>query len=145
MNQSENDKIELSVESKRYLKGASNWAKFLAILGFIGVGIMVVFGLSFGAIMSAINPDFHDLPAPEMAFGLIYIIIALVYFFPVLYLYRFVNHSHRAVSFSDSFQLSEALKNLKLHYQFIGILAIIMIGIYIIAGLVMLGMFMIFN
>jgi hypothetical protein len=145
MNKPDEDKIELSQESKRYLKGAGNWAKFLAILGFIGIGIMVVFGLSFGAIMSAINPDFHDLPAPEMAFGLIYIIIAIVYFFPVLYLYRFVIHCRRAVSLSDSFQLSEAFKNLKLHYQFIGILAIILIGIYIIAGLVMLGVFMIFN
>jgi len=137
----ENTLLELTKESKIFLKEATNWAKFLAILGFIGVGFMVVVGLAFGSIISAFNPAMNDMPMPSFAFGFIYIIIAIIYFFPVLFLYRFVIHSQKALSLSDTGQLSEAFKNLKSHYQFIGILAIIFIGLYILGGLVLLGVF----
>ena len=137
----ENTILELTEESKIFLKEATNWAKFLAILGFIGVGFMVIVGLAFGSIMSAFNPAMNDMPMPSFAFGFIYIIIAIIYFFPVLFLYRFVTHSQKALSLSDTGQLSEAFKNLRSHYQFIGILAIIFIGIYILGGLVLIGVF----
>ncbi len=142
MNEPEkNNFLEFTKESKIFLKEATKWAKFLAILGFIGVGFMIIVGLAFGSIMSTFNPALEDMPFPSFAFGFIYIIIAIVYFFPVLFLYRFVTYGQKALSSSDPGQLSEAFKNLKSHYQFIGILAIIFIGLYIIAGLVMLGVF----
>jgi len=141
----DNKELELSKESKIFLKEASSWAKFLSILGFIGIGFMILAGLAFGSIMSSINPDLQDLPLPSFAFGLIYLIIAGIYFFPVLFLYRFVAHSQKALTNTDPFQLTVALKNLKYHYQLFGILAIIFIRIYLIAGLVLLVTLMVFK
>jgi len=131
--------LEMSGSSQEHLSGAANWAKFIAIVGFVGVGMMVIGGLLFGTIMSAIDPEMEGLPFPTVLISFIYIIFAVVYFFPVLYLYRFTVHSRKALSQSDSGILSDALKNLKLHYRFFGIVIIVGIGMYLIIGLVMIA------
>ena len=85
--------LEMNADIKGFLKETSTWTYFLAILGFIGIGFMLIFGIFFGAIMnnSALgdaNP-YNNLGFSMGYFGLIYVAMALVYFFPVLYLFNF--------------------------------------------------------
>ena len=58
---------------------------FLSILGFIGIAFMLIFGILFLAIMSMgsmgnANP-YAGLGVSMGYFGLIYVVLALVYFF----------------------------------------------------------------
>lgn len=130
--------LSLSKSAIVFLEETRKWTNFLSILGFIGIGIMVVFGLFAGAIMSTMS---NTLGAPVDAFpgffGFIYIIMALVYFFPVLYLYRFGAKLKVALKTHDNTMLTLALENLKSHYKFVGIVAVIMLSIYLLTFLIM--------
>lgn len=113
----------------------AKWAKFLAIIGFVGIGLMVVLSFSIGTIFSLLN-EFQQaspFPFPGFLFGFIYFIIAIIYFFPVLYLYRFSIHAKEALKITDNGLLEKALINLKAHYRYIGIVMIVVLAIYALA------------
>ena len=129
-------------EIKSFLKETSKWSKIMAIIGFVGLGLMVLIGvlswLFFGVVtsgnsgMSGISGGFGGI----MAF--IYIILAIFYYFPIIYLYRFSTNIKTAIDSDDQNQLAIAFENLKKHYKFIGILAITIIIIYIVIFIVSL-------
>ena len=87
--------------SRSYLRETAKWAKFLAIIGFVMIGFMVLVGVFFGSIMGSAMSDLEDAGLKAGvgtgAFGFIYIFIALLYFFPTLYLYRFATRTKQAV------------------------------------------------
>ena len=85
---------------KSHLADAARWAKFLSIMGFIGCGLVVLIGVFFGSIFGILttglerNSPYGNMPnsAPfGAAMAFIYIIIALIYFFPCLFLFRFAS------------------------------------------------------
>ena len=131
LEETKNDNVELTRESLSYLNETRKWTMFLAILGFVFVGIMVIFSLMFSAIFSAL-PGMTDaeMPFPSFLFGLIYLVMAGLYFFPILYLYKFSTFTKNAIMNRDSGQINDALKNLKSHYKFIGILTIVILVLY---------------
>ena len=125
---------QITLESLGYLNTAAKWAKFLAILGFIGIALMVVAGLAMGlltAFSGAMQSASH-FPFPIGIFGFIYIIFAAVYVMPVIYLNNFSNNISRAVAFRETAILTEALLNLKRHLKYIGIMTIVIIATYIV-------------
>ena len=122
--------LVLNNYAKGFLKETAKWANFLAIIGFIGIGFMVLAGFFMGTIMSTL-PNMNDMPfniGPFMT-G-IYLLMALLYFFPVRYLYRFAVKMKASLASNDDEELAEAFLNLKSHYKFVGILAIIMLAFY---------------
>jgi hypothetical protein len=58
---------------------------------------------------------------------------AIIYFFPVLYLFLFSKHTANAVKTLDKQELKKAFKNLRRYYVYIGILIIVVLVIYIVA------------
>lgn len=125
--------FELNISSsiKQYLKEISNWCYFLSIAGFVGIGLMLVVGLLFGTIMSSMEGT----PAYQLGYtagmGAFYIIIAIVYFFPVYYLYKFSRKMKSALHAQNNDDFESAFSNLKSHYKFIGIFAIVIISLYL--------------
>lgn len=128
----ENFEMQLTSDSKDFLREAAKWAYFLSILGFVFVGLFVIIGLFMGTALSTLSSRSAGM-LPASFFSAIYIIMAALYFFPVLYLYRFGSNVKRAFSSNDTEALTQGLKGLKSHYKFVGILAIIMISFYILA------------
>lgn len=143
LNQLENNKdtsLELTNRSLSYLNETRKWTMFLAILGFVFLGIMVIFSLSFSAIFSSISGEEAKLPFPGFLIGFIYLILAVVYFFPILYLYKFSSFIKDGILNSSSDQLDLAFQNLKSHYKFMSILFIVMLAFYAFAlFMVMVG------
>lgn len=139
----ESFELEVSEDIKGLLKETSSWTYFLSILGFIGIGIMLIFGIFFGAIMSAGalgNNNAYEAVGFSMGyFGLIYVAMALIYFFPVLYLFNFSRKIKSALSTNNKTDFKSAFSNLKSHYKFMGIFTIVIISIYVLAFIV--GMF----
>lgn len=133
------EQLKLSDEATAFLREAKTWSLFLSILGFIGVGMMVLAGIFVGVFFSVMD-IFENIPnTPDFPFGLLgflYIILAVVYFFPVYYLYKFSNDLGSALLAHDEVRLTSAFRFLKKHFKFIGIMIICLIAFYIILMIV---------
>lgn len=118
-----------------FLKETSKWSYFLAVIGFIGIGLMILVGIIVTVSMglSSFNSTYQEFGMNMTYFGLIYIVLAVIYFFPVLYLFNFSRKLKTALASNDMASLTEAFSNLKSHYKFIGILAIVVVSLYILA------------
>lgn len=122
---------------KTTLLETAKWARFLAIIGFICVGLLVISGFFMGAIMSSLsamtgNYGSNPLGAISGIFiGSIYLVIGLLYYFPIKYLYDFGTKVKKAITITDQNLFTEALLKLKAHYRYIGILMIIMLCFYV--------------
>jgi uncharacterized membrane protein YjgN (DUF898 family) len=134
----QNNNFVLSYESESFLKETAKWGYFLSILGFVFIGIMVLFAIFMGAFLSKLGSmGGSSMENPMSIMGnmggfmaVIYLIIALIYFFPVYYLYLFSSKAKAAFKNSDNEQLNESFQFLKSHYKFIGIMALIMVSFY---------------
>lgn len=122
--------IQLSHQSLQLLKETRKWTHFLAIMGFIFIAIMVIIAFAASSFLAAMVQDNEAFPFSSSLFGFIYLIIAFIYFFPVLYLYRFSTFTEKALNNYNSNDLNEAFKNLKSHYKFMGIVTIIILASY---------------
>lgn len=130
--------LELKAESLRHLREASKWARFIAIVGFVMVGLMVLGALVVAFTFSNFENEFFPAALGGVGIALLYLVIAAIYFFPILYLFRFAQASTRSVKNSNSSDLVEAMRNLKSHYLYIGVLLIVFIGIYALFFLAMI-------
>ena len=133
--------LQLNPAAQSFLRETAKWTTFLSILGFILIAFMVLAGIAMfaaGGMMGA-SEDMEGMPSGMGAMalfsggvlGTIYIVAALLYFFPVYYLYKFSSKLKTAFSNNNNEQLTSAFENLKSHYKFLGILAIITIIMYI--------------
>ena len=132
----ESDEIILTANSLKYLDETAKWAKFLAIVGFVILGIMSIGAIFIGIYMNALLPsEFAAMPEEVTAsltksVLLFYFMMIIVYFLPTLYLYRFATQTRMSIAMFNSTGLAEGLKNLSRTFKFIGILTIIILGIY---------------
>ena len=120
--------LGLTDQAKRFLSEAGKWGRFISIVGFIAIGLMVVFGIFAGTVFGKLAGN--EMPFPPALFSVIYIIIAALYFFPVLYLFRFSTKIREALNSNNESVMQDAFENLKSHYKFIGILMIVMLVLY---------------
>lgn len=118
------------------LKETANWAYFISIIGFIGIGFMLIFGAMFGVIMGSmpVNP-YENIGVNVNYFGLIYVFIAVIYLMPVIYLFNFSRKMKAAIQSKNNELLTASFKNLKSHYKFVGILTIVVLSMYVLAFL----------
>ncbi len=120
--------LSIDAQSRDYLVEASKWAKFLAIVGFVMLGLIVALGIFFGFVSA--NAMATLMPGGGIFMLLYVLFMCALYFFPTMYLYKFAKHTKMATVSSDMGQLSLGLKNLKSLFKFMGILMIIVLVIY---------------
>ncbi|MDL2143397.1 MULTISPECIES: hypothetical protein [Flavobacterium] len=130
------EKFELQLDqtAKDFLKETAKWAYFLSILGFVGIGLMVLIAVFAGTIFSAMGNSMAGMGGLGGSFGALmgffYVFIAAIYFFPVYYLYKFAVNTKRAFRENDSELLTSSLGYLKSHYKFIGIFMLAILALY---------------
>jgi hypothetical protein len=134
---SEIRKIELEQETLKDLNTTRKWTMFLAILGFIGIGVFLIAGLVGGVFLSVFNKGDTATTYPGWLVIIIIITTSVLYFFPMLYIFRFSKFISLAVKTRDKDEMKKAFKNLKSYFAFLGILFIAVLVIYIIAILAM--------
>jgi len=128
-------KMYLTDEAQYYIQIIAKWGNFLSIVGFIACGFMLLLGSFIGSIMSSIPTVANSAgyPSPSGMQGFmtgIYIVIAVFYFFPTLYLFQFSSKAKKAILFANSNELAEAFGKLKSSFKFIGIVTIVILSIY---------------
>ena len=113
---------------------AGQWAKFLAIMGFIGVGFMIIVGFVMIIGISAMSVyDNNPMGFGFAGVGFIYLIIAVLMFFPAYFMLMYANKISDAFRTRNVFSLDNASKQLKNYFLYTGVMTIIVLGIYIIA------------
>jgi len=126
--------LQLDHPSTAHLGEAAKWAKFLAIIGFVFCGLMIVVALFAGSIMGAMMSSMGSGAASMFGSGfitVIYLVLTAIYFFPCLFLYRFATQMQIALHNNEQGRLQTSFKNLKSCFRFLGILFIIVIGMYV--------------
>ncbi len=125
--------LNISANMRESLRQIARWAYFLSVLGFILVGfiigIAIFSGTLLGVVLNEMQEEFPGI-INTLFITVIYLFIALISFFPVLFLYRFSVKTKNALRTDNRTYLESALKNLKSHYKFIGFLALALIGVY---------------
>lgn len=128
----------LDERSKAYLLETTRWTKFLAIMGFIFLGLMIIGSLvlfAFGASMSSTYSGMSGFGGlggyMGIGMGLLYLLIAAFYLFPIISLYRFSINMKRGINTNNAELVTEAFRHQKNLYKFIGILMIIVIALYL--------------
>ena len=122
--------MQLSELGKKYLLEASKWATFIAIVGFIAIGLLVIMSFSIGTILANLPEGSLGGLSPKF-FSIFYLIAAGIYFIPVFFLFQFGQKTKQALMQDDHNLLTFGLKKLRSHYKFIGILFIVFITLYI--------------
>jgi hypothetical protein len=129
--------LQITPESVAYLATTAKWTKFLSILGFVFSGFLLTAGFVLSVFFGSVSSQLENtgkLPFFNKSFiGIIYLVIALIYIWPIIYLNNFSNFATRAVQTGNTEKLTSALLSLKRLFKFMGILMIIMLVIYLIA------------
>lgn len=113
-------------KTKQAFRGMAPWLKFLAVLGFVGLGVIFVAGV----VMIILNIGPWHL---GRFLGAFYIIIAGVVVFPVRWIFRLAKQS-KLCGHEDSEENLEALAvNLHRLVKFYGILTIVLLAVYAVA------------
>ena len=128
----DNENPHLTRESAAFLLKAAKWGKFLAILGFIVTGLMIVAGVLMSFVLNLLKGEEVpvDMPLPPSVLSLLYIIIAVIYLVPVFYLNSFCNNAIKAVNLSSTEHLTISIRNLKNLFVFVGISTIVFLALY---------------
>ena len=124
------ENLVIDWRSKEFLKETAKWTKFLAILGFVGIGLMVLGSLVMLFATSSLMSN-GDFPFGGKIFMmLLYLAFAVLYYFPISYLYQFSENTKKAIENNDNNAIRDAFEFLKSHYKFMGILTIILLSFY---------------
>jgi magnesium-transporting ATPase (P-type) len=125
-------KIEIEQKTLDNLNTIRKWTMFIAIIGFILLGLLLIIGLIAGTFLSAFKSGETGLGIPESLGLIVIFVVAVIYFFPVFFLFRFSKHTGNAVQTLNKEELHKAFKNLKSYVVYLGILIIIGLSFYVI-------------
>ncbi|MFN8239213.1 MAG: hypothetical protein U0X39_00440 [Bacteroidales bacterium] len=151
----ESRKIEVGPEGLAHLNTTRKWTMFLAILGFVFLGLMLIIGVTAGSLVKGMLSGLSGMQGMEgmegmegvdvagaaggLAGGLMIffiLIFAVIYFFPLFYLLKYSSHSKKAVETLDANELTLALKFMKKYWVYMGILIIVLLAIYLLLFIV---------
>ena len=132
--------LSIDPSTKAHLSETARWARFLSIVGMIGLALMVVFGLFYSIWISNVIDGLQT----QMGFqarrnynsgvaagsALMFIIIAAIGFFPMLFMFRFASEMKIALNANDQEKLNSSFQNLKRYFRYFGVITIIGIGIW---------------
>ncbi|MBS1527032.1 MAG: hypothetical protein JST19_15365 [Bacteroidetes bacterium] len=134
--------IILDHEAQAYLRETGRWASFLAVMGFIFCGLILILAIFIGSvfsIMSRISPVYQNMPQTAgTAMSVFYILLDVLYFFFPFYLYRFSDRIKKGIVYTDASSVNSALSNLKSFFKLSGIVTIIVVSLYLIIFIIVL-------
>ena len=129
--QNENFENQLTSAAVGFLQESAKWSKFMAIVGFVGIGLMVLVSLFMAIGFSSMGTaNMPELPFSMSVFSIIYVLFAAIYFFPVYYLYQYATKTSAALHSKNKQLLTDGLENLKSHHKFLGIFTLILVSLY---------------
>lgn len=134
MEQQETGFFDTSLDNtaKAHLLETVRWTKFLSILGFILIGLMLIGAVFFfvaGSSMGAMSGMWSTMGS--VGLGILYLALILLYLFPVILLYKFSTHIKNGINTNNQDMINEGFRHQKNLYRFFGIISIIILTFYL--------------
>jgi len=128
------NELQVSTNAQNYLTESARWGKFLAIIGFVLCGLMVLIAVFVPTFIFRL-PPYNNLPAAyntamQAGITIVYLLVAVLFFFPCFYLYKFSAKMQLAVKSVSQEKFDDSLMNLKSMFKFYGIMTIIFLSFY---------------
>lgn len=112
------------------LRQTRPWVLFLAILAFIGCAGMLLVGLMMIGV-ALIAPSSGPEKGLQAAIGAVYLPMAALYVYPAIKMWTYGSAIARLTSSRATEDLEAALSQQKSLWKFMGIAAIVVIGLYV--------------
>ena len=135
MNVQETSGMVVNESMKADLLTSAKWAKFLCIVGCIGIVLMIAVGI----IVIAFSNKFTSIPGMtgiQSVMGVTYLITAILMIYPIVKGFQFANGTKAACLTGNEAELARGFAGMRSYLQFIGVLTIIVLIIY---GLMLIG------
>ena len=124
--------LEVDEYGKATFLEMTRWTKFLAILGFVMIGLMLLFGVGM-AMMASTFSQMSTNPMGNIGGVGIFIVVLFaigVYFYPIYALLKYSSGMKLAMQTNSKEQFNSAIMYLKNMFKYIGILMIIFLCLY---------------
>lgn len=146
-NLSNGENLIINGQIKSHLLETAKWGRMLAIIGFVGLGIVVIFlifgvrGLSSVIAQQAPQSEVNAFNGVIQGATVFFVLFMLIYLIPLLYLYKGSVAYIRALKNDNQEELEAGFENYKSLFKFIGIFTIIVFGLYLLIflGSILLG------
>lgn len=128
--------LQIDPASQVALSESAKWGRFLAVVGFIFCGLLVIGAIGLGVYASTtVANGFSGAYAGGMGLGvtLVYVAMAAVYFFPCLFLYNYSSRIREAIATSNQEAMAKGFSNLRTLFKFMGILLIVGMALLLLA------------
>lgn len=119
------------------LAATKPWVRFMSVLMWIGVAFLLLGALGMGAV-SMMGLAKQGKPSPFggaelIVIAVIYGVMAFVYIYPAIKLWKYANRIGTLGSTRAVTDLDAALNEQRAFWKFIGIMTILMISLYVVA------------
>ncbi|HET8828193.1 MAG TPA: DUF5362 family protein [Pelobium sp.] len=126
--------LKFESKTKDLLAEIAKWGRFVGIVGFVMCGILLIVALAIVFMSKEIAAQLAAVGQPTTAInnmtGIVYAIIAVLYYFPAKYIYDFSVYMKQAVEHNDQESIDYSFDRLRAFFKFIGMVAIVAIGFY---------------
>ena len=126
--------LSIDPATKVHLSETARWARFLSIAGMVFIIFLVALGIYSSLTISRYEDMFNGYPGQRgfmdsvgVVVAVMYVIMAMVAFFPLLFMFRFANQMRAALSSNNQALLNSSFQNLKIYFRYLGIVTIICI------------------
>lgn len=119
------ENLEISASIRQNLLSAMKWLKFLAVCGTVCMAIVFVAGVAFLFL-----PDYSGAP---VVVGLVYIVMAFVYIYPLKKTFEIVREVRSALNGNSQTSLEFAALATRSVLKFMGVLTIVALSVYAVA------------
>jgi uncharacterized membrane protein len=124
--------LQIDAIGQAHLAETAKWGMFLSILGFIGSAVIVIVALIVAGKLGGYRGSYGE--AANFGVGtimVVYLVIAIIYFFMSFFLYRFSSKMKTALQSTDQESLNYAFLNLKNLYKMMGIITIVYLALMV--------------
>lgn len=126
----EPQQLQVDEVIRAHMLETGRWTRFLAIICFIMIALIVFGGLAV-MLMPASGGAASMYGATGATLGLFYFVIAAVYLYPAIAMNKYANRIKRSIALEDQQMFTEAHKNMKGLFKYMGILTILFIILYV--------------
>src|SRR5450756_2323354 len=105
--------LQINSVTENHLMDIAKWGKFLSIVGFIFCGVMVIVAFVVGNYMGNLS-GYSSAYSSGVSTGvtIFYLVIAIIMFFPCLFLYKFSVKMHQALRSASQEVFEMSFQNL---------------------------------
>lgn len=125
------EQLQITAFFKEQMLSARKWLKFLTILCTIGVALLVLAGIVMMFVPAL--PGMGAAGMPGFFVGIVYLLAALIYVYPLKKCYALIGNIERAMKQDVQADLDLMAANTKSVLKYCGILSIICLCLYAVA------------